>query len=654
MAAPEWLVPSTQNEGPEWLDKRPRTTFEEESGFQNIPEGSRVQTLRTDTGDRVEGYAYPQLGQVALGHTPLTQAPGPKKTPWDIPQAFAQGTKRGVAGIGGMPVDVVNALAGLAVGRKSGLVEKPIGGSQSLMDLFKAVNIPDVQLPESPVNTLAGVAGEYLPGAITFPAAIGARSGQALQSIRQGLTPTLGSVAGVTGARELYPDNPLVEMGAALTGGFGAPAITAASKQAANLTPLSIEKHLFRISKPTPTEVRDAGGMKNLIRTQQKGAEEIARIGKARGGYTFTDLDGQTVRKGLPETVMELEEALPHAKASVYEQFHAKQTAAGKQGLTFDGDRIVNRVMSEIFDVPDAPPSVTALRPQAENMLKDRYAGKQFTPQQFENEMAVLNAQKKAFQKSQNPNDVSINEVTKKVYDILGDELDNGIRRITGADNYKDIRAKYAAIKSIENRVRNASLKQRVEQARNTGLDRSDLLYAGAGVTGALATGDLRTALPAAAIIGARHARSTFLDPDRNVKALFQKLDKTVKPAENWGPLLKPERPMPQTDEGRLLGAPTYEGEIVLPQRTLPPLPANRLEYTGRTGSAPIEADWKPVNRPGAAASRIGTIQQGPDTNLDTNGAIKSLVEKGFSPEDARLMVWESVKAEMKRRGMLK
>lgn len=621
----------------------PKTTIEMDDNFSKLPSGAKVESVSPQTEQRVHGYAYPELGQVATGHTPLSQAPKPPPREGldavvDFAGKFGEGTSKFVSGMAGFPVD---AISGAMRGVGFPVGDAPVGGSQSIRNALAKGGMSGYDAPNTQLNRAAGVAGEYMPGVLTAPFFPG-QAGRVLPSMLETLAPTLGSAAGAITARELKPDSPGTELALSLAGGLTPASVQHAITKAQEL-PKLVNK---RLGVAAPVNKQEFG-----VKAQQQATGAVEEMIYANRelpkGFQFRDEAGRVTKTGLPETLEEATQALPQAKAHVYQQFNAKQKEAGKRGLSFEGDSFVSQ-LERWRNNPDLAPSVSGADRYLGQQIK-QFAGKTFTPQQIENELAAINSRLKAHFKNPDPNKVSSAMVDSELLKILNNEMDTKIS-LLASEGYGELRNAYGNLKSIEDRLNRSA----VTHVNRLSKDPTAWLPKGwdAGwaleMIGAVHYGHPMAALAGVAAIGGPRVRKWLVDPDRNIKALFKEADKLVKPREKWSMGERTFTP----NEQPALTRPFVEGEVIPPQKQLPPLPGNRLEYTGRTGKPPIDAEWKPVLRtgqkPGVVTNETTVYDAAP---FDFDSAVRNHAESaGISLDKSRNHVLEQIKAEMIRR----
>lgn len=126
-----------------------------------------------------------------------------------IPLAFAGGANKGIAGLLGMPVDLMNTVIGGHGGAE------PVGGSAWLGKLM-----PKSPKPQGMAENIVSGIGEQVPYAIPG-VGMAAKGGGLLNTLFQAAKPVVGAGVGAGVARETAPDSPVAEIMATMFGAAG-------------------------------------------------------------------------------------------------------------------------------------------------------------------------------------------------------------------------------------------------------------------------------------------------------------------------------------------------------------------------------------------------------------------------------------------------
>lgn len=651
MATPDWLIPVEEGDveadvsnAPEWFQKRKHAQEVVESvDFPTMSEGTRVSSATT--GQPV-GRAYPSLGQVSTEPSPYTPPTKPTSA-WDVPGAFAQGTKEGTAALLGTPVDITNSLLGLPFGKTNGLIQQPFGGSQSILNALRTV-APDYDVQPGFASNIARLAGQQAP-TMLIPAAGAAKAGTTpLKAVATTLPSEAGAaVAGGT-IKTLYPENEIAQLTATLVGGFGTAGAQTIAKNWVNPDlNVRINRTLNAVAPATSADFGDLSGG-SLLEVQKKGIDgaKAITVANKQQPFVYKNLEGRVIKQGLPESRIEFAEAIDQMKTRLYNEFNSKQKAAGQAGLSFSGDDINARLQSYLDD-PSAPPSASLENRYLLRTMK-MYEGKQLTPSQMEKELALVNARLKAYYKNPSPNLANKASADAKLAQILRDELDSGIRHFEGP-GYQQLRNEYGNIRALQDRIGRAAQKQLKEEGEPGKW--YDIKDVGIGVGTALSmTQDPMYAAVGGSLLGARQVGRYLTQPDRRIKRMFQTTEKLFKPEPKIGPI-------PGAEERFTM--PAYEGELIPPSRDLVPTGTQRGQTVeGQYQNVRMNPEqrgipWNPQLRtgetkPGVVVHPGVTTQQA--AGFDFNAALQSLVENGYSPVEARDILNRQIRAELARR----
>jgi hypothetical protein len=185
-----------------------------------------------------------------------------------IPLAFAGGVNKGIAGLLGMPVDLMNT----AIGGYGG--EEPVGGSKWIGKFM-----PQSPKPQGMAENIVSGIGEQVPYAVPG-VGMAAKGSNLLRVVGQAARPVIGGGTGAGIAREVAPDNPVAEMIATLLGSVS-PAATQPIKEW--LSPKG--RTMIQSAMKPPTTVNDATLNKaidafidNDISLSRKGLKQIGNL----------------------------------------------------------------------------------------------------------------------------------------------------------------------------------------------------------------------------------------------------------------------------------------------------------------------------------------------------------------------------------------
>jgi uncharacterized protein YfiM (DUF2279 family) len=621
-----------------------------ESGFENIPEGSKVQTKLTDTGERVHGNAYPSLSQVSTQQSPLSAAPKPpaRHPVTEAVGSFGAGTQAAIT----FPFDMLGAAVG---------AEKPVMGKEWLREKTGGWQ------PQGALGRASEGAGEVFGTAVLGPAAQSARTGNALMKGIKAVTPSaIGSATGTAIARgaEL---GPAAELGLSLAGGILPSARTLGGSI---LGPTADKLSRTTFDVPIAGEVGPFTGLAKaltpsdeFIKRAQFNYEKAVRpsvSGKTRASDYQKYMDKATsameeivqqarkAGKPVPDDLKSFATAIEDARMTIYPQYNSMAKQAGSAGATVD----INPIIRDLEKIR----SSKAIKDFGGNAVKhiddliDTIGTRQqYTPEEAEEAIKLLNQKLSGYYGGRSS---GLNEVTASIDDTVARflrlSLDDAVDKYNGP-GYQQLKNRYGALRTIEKDVVNRAIVD--GRKNNVGLlDFSDMFSVSKGVYSA-AKLDPAGAAAAGAMYALKQNMKKRNDPNLLVKKLFKDLDKNLPPREQWTGIPGPEE--------RFTMKP-YEGPVTNERGLVP---------TGRTRNQTVDADYttvtpvgmtpragllesprapgvvnaprNPANRPGGIAGR--TVTSGPTVQeaapIDFNSALRSLTASGMSPVEARDML---------------
>ena len=258
-------------------------------------------------------------------------------------RSVGEGFNRGLTNVAGFPVDAINAVS-----RKLGLPSSPtpIGGSQSLRELFGALNIQTRAPKELPVPMLGRISEEIGGAAVPFGAfgAFANRTGNIftkpiLEAFRRSprsnaaleATAAGGAGFGAGIAQEIAPDNDTAEMVGQLLGGFASPVAAGAKVAAAG------SRGARKVADPLlpgGAERSAARQLQRIVKDPERAARALEGPQAGVPGSKLTPAQ-ETQDVGL----LRLERALINNQADIEGRFD-EAAEATRKALEAEGGRI--------------------------------------------------------------------------------------------------------------------------------------------------------------------------------------------------------------------------------------------------------------------------------------------------------------------------
>lgn len=462
----------------------------------------------------------------------------------------------------GAPVDIVTAGLNKLLPQSAQITE-PVGGSAWLHRMTGGWR------PQGVTGTIAAALGEQAPGLIAGPAmqaAKGAPLIQRLSPLTPRVAPTapavefgktvakmtpsaVGAGVGVGAARTVAPDNMAVELVTAILGGGTTATLT---NKLINPNLNKVINSELRAIVPTVSAKKQGLSGKELFNYNRKNQEatKAVVVSNRQEPFSYVDESGSVAHTGLPRDRFEFAQAVDQVKTRIYKNYNAMLQAAGKKGLSFNGDTLMQEI-NNAYDPaihPDLAPSVTGK--YAKDHAAQFYAGKQLSPEQIENELKEVNARIYAHSKSQQPGDVSKFSQDQVIARVLRDALDNGVSGFEG-EGYNQFRNQYANVRNLQDTVARAAVKQFNDDVKKGALTQAEgywLMEAIVGTGAAVAAGKPGVAATNLAISlgvpGIRRYWKHMHDPDVRLQKLFKTVDRHLEtPQKFYGSGAKPELP---------------------------------------------------------------------------------------------------------------
>lgn len=244
-------------------------------------------------------------------------------------------------------------------------------------------------------------------------------------------------------------------------------------------------------------------------------------INDNKTNLSFVDDIGDVTVGKNPQTLQQLSEAVDQTKKSVFSEYNALTKKSGEKGLTVKTDNIANELDTVIADEALQISNPTAV--QYARDLKDRLSYRELSPEVTENVIKNYNESLKAFYKNPSYDNASKASIDALIVNKLRQQLDEGITGLTG-EQYQTLKNKYGALKTIENDVLKATLRE--ARKNNKGLiDFTDIFSGSDILTGILSMNPAQIARGATAR-GVKEYYKYLNSPNRAVKKMFNSTEK--------------------------------------------------------------------------------------------------------------------------------
>lgn len=257
-------------------------------------------------------------------------------------------------------------------------------------------------------------------------------------------------------------------------------------------------------------------------RARQQAVAAVRTINEQAPELSYVDEFGESVKGRAPESLKEFSQAIDQTKKNIFKQYNDLAKKTGEQGVTINPSDFADE-----FDTFINNKSVQVASPETveyAKIMRDRYGSVgDLSPEDVENVIKIYNQDLQTFYRNPTADQGRKVAVDAMIVNNLRKQLDETIEKTTGA-GYQELKNKYAALRSIEKDVLNATLRDARKNAAGL-LDYTDILTGGDLVAGVLSMNP--------AVIGGavaqRGIKSYFKylnDPNVQIKKMFQTAEK--------------------------------------------------------------------------------------------------------------------------------
>lgn len=269
---------------------------------------------------------------------------------------------------------------------------------------------------------------------------------------------------------------------------------------------------------------------KKTIETANKYKQNIFNavsiIDDNKQNLKFVDDVGETIVGKNPETLKQFAESIDQSKKAIFEQYDTLAKQAGKEGVSIDLVPIATELDSVISNKALNITNPNAIR-HAESVRERLLATGKIDTNTAQEVIQNYNKTLEAFYRNPTYDNASQAAIDAMIANKVRQSLDDGITGITGVE-YQQLKNKYAALKTIENDVVKASLREARKNSKGL-IDFTDIFSGGQIVDGILSFNPARIASGAA-----QKALATFYkylnSPNRSIRKMFEAVEKFRKP----------------------------------------------------------------------------------------------------------------------------
>lgn len=382
-----------------------------------------------------------------------------------------------------------------------------------------------MEAPQFPVKAAAGIVNS--PDTVKA----GIDLGKSMVTTPLGFVPGVSEMATGKSATENWETNP----------GVGAMLAVPAIKGGKAVVQGGVGKIADMIAGPDINQTVTIG-MEKGVRPSTQGMntfeQQQAYMGKAtdavktiienRDKLNLTDEFGEPIAD-LPQNLKQFSQAISQTKQHIYDQYNRLAESAGEQGATIPLDAAVSELQNfaKTKGVVDFSPDLSKYADDLASRLSERGA---YTAPEAQAAVQQLNSSLEAFYKNPSYESASRAGVDSMVVNHIRKALDSAIDQSTG-EAYQPLKNQYGALRAIERDVNQRALVDARKNAKGL-IDFSDIYTAGELVHGIL-TGNPALIGKATFARGLKERIKALNNPNRHIKQMFQKVDKSVTREKN-------------------------------------------------------------------------------------------------------------------------
>ena len=255
-----------------------------------------------------------------------------------------------------------------------------------------------------------------------------------------------------------------------------------------------------------------------------KGGTAVQEIITNKENLNMTNRVGDVVKNALPETRIQFAQAIHETKSKIFNEFNAKQIAAGKKGAIVDLNPVANELNAVINDKTlladvDGRAIIEHAKLQQQYLLE---AGT-FIPEQAQQWIARANSKLSPAYAKGTFQDASRVGVDESIASMMRKQLDKVIEQ-TGEKGYQDLKNRYGALIEIERGTTKASSAALSKAKMPNFFD----ITSGTALLHGLLSMNPATIGGAGFMESLNIARRHFQNPDLYVKQMFQKTERLM------------------------------------------------------------------------------------------------------------------------------
>lgn len=314
----------------------------------------------------------------------------------------------------------------------------------------------------------------------------------------------------------------------------------------------SIQKDVLKWFRPWVKQIEIAWWQDQYV---QKATEAMKTISQLKDQIELTTKDWDKISWKTPESISQLDEAIPQAKRKIYEAYSSEAEKAGTIAR-IDTTPIVQELVS-LRDKMSKMIWWWNTVKYIDNVIKDIQNKWQMWVIDALDNTQQLNSKLQAYYRNPNPNDIWNSVVDALVNSKLKEWIDTTIDNSLVDSKYADIKKQYTNLKTIEKDVKNRSTVF-ARQNNKWFYDITDIFTAGEAIN-AISTFSPAWIVKSWWMYALKELRKYLNSPDTAVKNIFNKVNKQAWTAmspsttldQKWLPLL-PTQTTPITPTGTI------------------------------------------------------------------------------------------------------
>ena len=281
----------------------------------------------------------------------------------------------------------------------------------------------------------------------------------------------------------------------------------------------------------------------------EKSGSAIQDIVKNKENLELTNIVGDAVKNQLPETRIQMAQSIHDTKSQLFNEFNAKQVAAGKRGALVELEPIAKELDAVINNktlLADA--DGRAIIEHAKLQQQYLREASSFTPEQAQEWITRANSKLSPAYAKGSFQDVSRAGVDESVASMMRKRLDSAIEGV-GEKGYQDLKNRYGALTQLEKGANKASLAALSKASMPNFFD----ITSGTALLHGLLAMNPATITAAGFMEGINVVRRHFQNPDTYVKNMFLKTEKLMQkkgiatiPFKPKSKLLQPQAELPK------------------------------------------------------------------------------------------------------------